>query len=130
MKKIIVFDLDGTLLDHRNYEITRTFIAAINKLREYGMIILLATGRDLSFGDGQRYIKNIHPFGIVHCNGQKVTIGNRLIFERTFSKNQLKQLLEFARQYGLCIGCNKGDKSYSLHPLALLWEMEQKRLSQ
>lgn len=112
MKKVIVFDLDGTLLDHRNYEISETSIAAINKLRESGMIILLATGRDLSFGDGKSYAERVCPFGIVHCNGQKVTIGDRLIFERTFSETLLKRLFEYAKQQGLCIGCNKGDKAY------------------
>ena len=112
MIRCCIFDLDGTLLDHRNYEITETSTAAIHTLQEDGMIILLATGRDLSFGDGKSYAKKICPFGIVHCNGQKVTIGDRLVFERTFSKNLLKRLFEYAKQKSLCIGCNKGDKAY------------------
>ena len=45
-KKIFSFDIDMTLLNHKDYKITPSALLAIESLREQGHIIVLATGRN------------------------------------------------------------------------------------
>ena len=45
-KKIFSFDIDMTLLDHKDYKITPSALLAIENLKELGHIIVLATGRN------------------------------------------------------------------------------------
>lgn len=114
MKKIIVFDLDGTLLDHRDYKITPSSLEAIRQLKQQGHVIILATGRDLSCGTSRKYVDEIQPLGVVHSNGQKVTLTKNIIFERFFSNELLSRLFNFAEKQNYCIGCTIGGTSYFL----------------
>ena len=44
-RKIIFFDLDGTLIDHSSNSIPKSTIETIRRLKENGHIIVIATGR-------------------------------------------------------------------------------------
>ena len=46
MYKMVVFDIDGTLVPHLTNEFSEEIIDMFKQLKENNMIITLATGRD------------------------------------------------------------------------------------
>ena len=48
MKKMVAFDFDKTLYDHKALEIPTSARRALRELRERGQLVVLATGRDMS----------------------------------------------------------------------------------
>ncbi|MFQ9510385.1 MAG: HAD family hydrolase [Lachnospiraceae bacterium] len=104
MKKIFCFDIDHTLLDYRSFTIPEEAIEAIKELKQQGHIIALASGRNLEHGDSNIYVDMVEPHAGIHCNGQKVTVGNKILFERRFNPCLLKDILEYSKQNNICIG--------------------------
>ena len=71
MTKIIFLDIDGTLLSFRTHRIPQSAIDAINRVRQKGIKIWIATGRPLPFVcnlDGMDYD------GIMSVNGAQCQI--------------------------------------------------------
>ena len=50
-KKILFFDIDGTILSHRNYQLSDSTEAAIREAQAKGHIVMINTGRVISFID-------------------------------------------------------------------------------
>ena len=107
--KIICFDLDMTLLDHRTFTVSGNVLAALKKLQQEGHIVTVATGRDLDNAFSVQYKELIHPTAIVHSNGQKVSVGDQKIREVFMEKELIRRLMDFARENGYCIGFNIGE---------------------
>ena len=114
-KSIISFDLDMTLLDHENYQITPSAMEAVERLRKHHRIVL-ATGRDMDNYYSSQFRDQIHPDGIIHMNGTKVTAGDKLIFNHRMAPELVKELLEFAQENGLSLGVTVGDTDYYTNP--------------
>ena len=58
-RKIICFDLDNTLLDHRTMKVPDSSLRALDALRKKGSIIVLATGRDMDNYYSKQYLEII-----------------------------------------------------------------------
>lgn len=112
---MISFDLDMTLLDHQTDRIPDSALKAIEAVRRHHRIIL-ATGRDMDNYYSIRYRDLIRPDAIVHMNGTKITVGNRLLYEHLFKPQLVKQLLLFCQEKGYGIGVTVGDDDYYIHP--------------
>lgn len=112
MKKLICFDMDMTLLDHATYRIPESAMRALDQLRAFGHIIVLASGRDMENEFSLPLANLVHPDAIVHANGLKVTIGDKKIYEHFMEKSLVKELLDFAELHHICIGYNLGDIGY------------------
>lgn len=81
MIKVIFFDVDGTLLSHRNNKIPDSTIEALSKLKEKGIKIVLSTGRHL-LEIQELPINDIHFDGYVMVNGQLCLNQNKeIIFD-------------------------------------------------
>ena len=91
---MISFDLDMTLLDHKTGEITPSALQAIRRLREKHKIVL-ATGRDMDNYYSSKFRDIVKPDAIVHLNGTKVTVGEKLLYEHEFDKELLRELLTY-----------------------------------
>lgn len=107
--KILCFDLDMTLLDHRTFTVSANVLAALGKLQQEGHIVVIATGRDMDNPFSLAYRDLIAPTAIVHSNGQKVTVGDQKIREVFMDRDLIRRLVDFARENGLCIGFNIGE---------------------
>lgn len=112
---MISFDLDMTLLDHNTGEITQSALETIDILRRKHKIVL-ATGRDMDNYYSIMYRDLLKPDAIVHMNGTKITVGNKLLFEHRFNPALLKKVLDFCDREGYGIGMTLGDDDYYIHP--------------
>lgn len=112
---MISFDLDMTLLDHKTNKIPDSALYAIAELRKHHRIIL-ATGRDMDNYYSIAYRDLIQPDAIIHMNGTKITVGNRLLYEHLFSRELLQELLQFCEKEGYGIGATIGEDDYYVHP--------------
>jgi Cof subfamily protein (haloacid dehalogenase superfamily) len=95
MKKIVFFDIDGTLLDHEK-KLPTTTKKAINLLREKGVFVAIATGRAPFMFEGLRRELEIDSF--VSFNGQYVVFENEAIYENPLDKGELEKFLQSTMQ--------------------------------
>lgn len=119
MKSIVSFDLDMTLLDHRIYKIPDSAMEAIEKLRDNHYIVL-ATGRDMDNYYSRQYRDIVKADAIIHNNGTRVTVGDKVIYETCMSKELVERVLRFAEGEGLAVGVTLGDDDYYTHPEAVI----------
>lgn len=115
MKPIVSFDVDMTLLDHKDWMIPASALETIEKLRE-NYLIVIATGRDMDSMFSSEIRDLVRPDAIIHLNGTKVTVGEQLIYEHTFDKNLLKQILKYVQGTTYSVGTTVGDKDFYVHP--------------
>lgn len=115
MKPIVSFDVDMTLLDHRDWKIPPSALDTIEKLRE-NYIIVLATGRDMDSVLSSAIRDQIRPDAIIHLNGTKITVGDEVIYEHTFDKQLLRRILSYAEKTPYGVGTTVGDLDYYVNP--------------
>ncbi len=114
MKPIVSFDVDMTLLDHKDWAIPASAMEAIEQLRE-NYTIVIATGRDMDSIFSTAIRDQVRPDAIIHLNGTKVTVGDEIIYEHTFDKNLLKQILKYAENTPYSVGTTVGDWDYYIN---------------
>lgn len=126
MKPIVSFDVDMTLLDHKDWKIPSSALETIEKLRG-NYTIVLATGRDMDSIFSTEIRDLVKPDAIIHLNGTKVSVGDKVIFEHTFDKELLKKILAYAEKTPYSVGTTVGEWDYYVNPQvvkshdAILW---------
>lgn len=115
MKPIVSFDVDMTLLDHKNWLIPASALETIEKLRE-NYIIVLATGRDMDSSFSAVLRDQLKPDAIIHLNGTKITVGDQVIYEHTFDKALLKRILTYVEKTPFGVGATIESRDYYIHP--------------
>ncbi|HJF32058.1 MAG TPA: Cof-type HAD-IIB family hydrolase [Sporosarcina psychrophila] len=95
-KKMIMFDIDGTLLDHEK-KLPVSAKEAIKSLKEVGHEVAIATGRAPYFINDLRKELEIDSF--VCFNGQYVEIEGEVIYKNPIDKELLMQLSDFSTSY-------------------------------
>ncbi len=115
MRPIVSFDMDMTLLDHENFEIPDSAMKALDMLRER-YVVVVATGRDMDGHYSRKFRDLVKPDAIVHTNGTKVTVGDKVIYESFMERDLKERLLTFAKDHGLAVGVTIGDEDYYIHP--------------
>jgi Cof subfamily protein (haloacid dehalogenase superfamily) len=115
MKPIVSFDVDMTLLDHKDWTIPGSAMEAIEQLRE-NYTIVLATGRDMDSFFSTAIRDRVKPDAIIHLNGTKVTVGDEIIYEHTFDKSLLKQILKYTEKTPYSVGTTVEDYDYYINP--------------
>ncbi len=85
-KKIraVFFDIDGTLVGYRDHRINPKDMESLHLLREKGIKLFIATGRDLLIPIESKVVESVLPLmdGIVNSNGQRcyLTDGTEISF--------------------------------------------------
>lgn len=99
MRKAAFFDIDGTLIDVSvgMIEPSARVRAALNRLKEAGHYIFIASGRPLEFID--RSILDFGFDGFVLMNGAVVTINDEVIFDEPLAKNLVDELIAFCKAH-------------------------------
>ena len=116
MRKIVSFDFDKTLFDHSTMRIPDSALHALEKLRENGTLIVLATGRDMDNYYSRPYLDWIRPDARIDQNGTKIVADGRIIFEHFMDRGLLDRLLSYAEEHGVGFGATIGDLDYYVHP--------------
>lgn len=94
-RKLIAFDLDGTLLDEQKQPLTST-IEAIKQLKAQGHAVTIATGRNHLLA--KEVIDAVGFDYAIVCNGSVALHKDRLLFEQPLSVDQLAPCLEQLHQ--------------------------------
>ena len=115
MKPIVSFDVDMTLLDHKDWTIPDSAMETLQKLRE-NYTIVLATGRDMDSSFSVVLKEQIRPDAIIHLNGTKITVGDTIIYEHLFDKELMKRILAYAQDTPYSVGASVGGYDYYIHP--------------
>ena len=115
MKPIVSFDVDMTLLDHKDWTIPDSAMETLQKLRE-NYTIVLATGRDMDSSFSVVLKEQIRPDAIIHLNGTKITVGDTIIYEHLFDKELMKRILAYAQDTPYSVGASVGGYDYYVHP--------------
>lgn len=115
MKPIVSFDMDMTLLDHETFTIPHSAREALERLRE-NYIVVLATGRDMDSHYSVELKDLVKADAIVHANGTKVTVGDKILYKTQMGTELKRRLLTFAQDHDLSIGVTIGDDDYYVHP--------------
>lgn len=116
MKKgIVSFDIDMTLLDHKDYRIPDSALHAIALLRE-NYHIVIATGRDLDAKFSRDLKGLVNADALIHLNGTKITAGDTLLFEHRMEQKLVERLLRFALGKPFAIGVTVGMEDYYVNP--------------
>ncbi len=116
MKKgIVSFDIDMTLLDHKDYKIPDSALRAVEKLRE-NYYIVIATGRDMDAKFSLDLRGAIEADAMIHLNGTKITVGDQLIYEHCMDQELVKRLLMFAQGKPFAMGMSVGMEDYYVNP--------------
>jgi Cof subfamily protein (haloacid dehalogenase superfamily) len=92
-KKLVFFDIDGTLLDH-DKKLPANTKKAIQLLKEQGTEVAIATGRAPFMFEDLRKELGITSF--VSFNGQYVVYEGDVIYKNPLNKDVLKELKEYS----------------------------------
>ena len=96
-KKILFFDIDGTILSEETHSIPASASDAILKARNNGHIAIINTGRPYSTID--QMIKDIRFDGYVCGCGTNVYFNNQEIYHHTLDKETRKKITHLAHLY-------------------------------
>ncbi|GAA0446957.1 MAG: Cof-type HAD-IIB family hydrolase [Bacillota bacterium] len=88
-KKIVFFDIDGTLLDHHK-QLPASTKEAIQELKNKGVYVAIATGRAPFMFEDIRKELDIHSY--VSFNGQFVVFEGKTVYENPLEKEELANL--------------------------------------
>lgn len=100
MSKVIFFDIDGTLFDHQNFEVTPSARVGVNQARENGNTCFVASGRapyaivmldDLSLD------------GMIFSNGAGAIYHGKLIVKHTIPSTIVRYMIDLCTKYH--VGC-------------------------
>lgn len=107
--KLIVFDIDGTLVDRSKQTVEDSAVVAINSAREKGYHILVATGRSFFFIH-QDVIDRVNTEYYVTVNGACLNDNKGNILEtHAFSQKTLDSLIAFCVKNNYPLGIKYND---------------------
>ena len=101
LKKAAFFDIDGTLIDASvgMIEPSERVRAALQRLKDAGHYIFIASGRPIEFLDPA--IMTLCFDGFVLMNGAAVQIGDKVVFDEPLERNLVNELTTFCDAHGV-----------------------------
>lgn len=95
-----IFDVDGTLFDYREKKIHDSTVAAIQRLKDDGATIVIASGRSFPLL-GEECLSKVPADYYVTANGHSIQDSEgREIYSRRFTYRQTEKIVELTRKYG------------------------------
>lgn len=98
-RKIIFFDIDGTLVDTGDRTIPDSAVNAIRRARELGHLVYINSGRPYCGVDPR--VKKMGFDGFACGCGLYLREGDRVLFHRRLDKDLQLRMVELVRKYGL-----------------------------
>ncbi|QVK18928.1 Cof-type HAD-IIB family hydrolase [Mycoplasmatota bacterium] len=96
-QKIVFIDIDGTLFDNDNDIIHPSTIDAIDKLKQNGVAVCIASGRSKVLGDEVFSRYDLDFDGYVLINGQFVLYKDEVIYKNPIDKTFIHEFIEECR---------------------------------
>lgn len=96
-KKIVFFDIDGTLVDGETHRVPRSAAAAIQKLRQNGHLAFINTGRTLVSINQE--IRDVGFDGYVCGCGTHIYHNGKAIFSRSIPHEKCVEIIYKLRQF-------------------------------
>lgn len=93
--KLLLFDLDGTLLDN-NKNISKRTLAALKDCRDKGMMIGVSTSR--SEQNASVFLETLNPDIVISSGGALVKKDNDYIYKAEISAEETRKMIETARK--------------------------------
>ncbi len=95
--KAAFFDIDGTLVSFKTHAVPASAREAIQRLRENGVKVFIATGRLLRHTD---VVRDIEVDGYITVNGSYcLTSSGKVIYEQAFPQNVLERIFSLMDEY-------------------------------
>lgn len=116
MKKIVFFDIDGTLLDHGKNEVPESAKKALRLAKERGHDIFIATGRAPFMFETLRSELGIHNY--IAMNGQYIVYEGEVLYANPMDKKRIHECVLKAKKEGMhygSIGLNEARISTQNH---------------
>lgn len=98
-RKILFFDIDGTLLIEDTQSVPESTKLALQKAKENGHLVFINTGRPYATID--TVIKDLHPDGYVCGCGTYISYHNQILYTKTLSKERCKQIVALLKETGV-----------------------------
>ena len=98
-KRIIFFDIDGTLLDEKTATVPQSTLDAIHKARENGHICIVNTGRPIASID--QVIRDIGFDGYICGCGTYIEYHDEVIFHTELNEDIRKRVIQMAYECGI-----------------------------
>ncbi len=108
-KRIVSFDLDMTLLDHKTWKIPDSAMKALELLRK-DSVIAIGSGRNMDHDMSVVYRDMIMPDAVIHMNGTRVVAEGNVLFEHLMDKERLRALLEYGDAHGISLGVSRRER--------------------
>lgn len=109
MYKLILLDLDGTLLDSRK-NISEYTLSVLEQCRRKGLLVGIATARSELLAE--RFINLVNPDVVISNSGGLVRYHGEIIFSCMFSEEETAALVQAGLDAGLEVTVDTPDKSY------------------
>ena len=93
--KLLLFDLDGTLL-RSDKSISHTTLKALQEARKRGILIGVSTSR--SEQNALSFIEELQPNVLIASGGALVKYNDEYIYKAEFSKEETRQMIAAARE--------------------------------
>lgn len=114
-KRIVSFDLDMTLLDHKTWKIPESAMEAVELLWR-DSVIVVGSGRNMDLALSVEYRDQIRPDAIIHMNGTRVTVKGKTLYEHIMDKERLRRLLAYGEERGIALGVSMENGDYYTAP--------------
>lgn len=95
MERLLLFDLDGTLL-RTDKTISPYTVDILKKCRERGLLLGVATAR--SEMNAQKFFSSIEPDIVISSNGARVSLNGKTIYRCEFSREDTRTIIDTARK--------------------------------
>lgn len=99
MKRLLFFDIDGTLVSFKNHKIPQSTILGLTRAKEKGADIYIATGRPYGLIDNIEGIKHLID-GYITANGAYCFAGNQEISCYPIPTEQVVAIIELSDKMG------------------------------
>ena len=116
MKKLLFFDIDGTLVDFGNSTMSPSTADALINAKQNGHMIFLCTGR--SYNQIYPSLKAFDFDGVVAAAGGYVTVGDKVIAHHVYGQNLLQKVLDTVGDNNTGLIFQTKDKSITNHKWA------------
>lgn len=93
--KLLLFDLDGTLLNN-DKTISKRTLSALKRCSELGLIIGISTAR--SEHNLMSFLSDLHPDIIISSGGALIKSGDRYISKAVFSPAETRFMIDLAKE--------------------------------
>ncbi|HEY8364526.1 MAG TPA: HAD family hydrolase [Haloplasmataceae bacterium] len=113
MKKLFVFDIDGTLIDPKTHKMPESTLKALAILRNQGHILGIATGRNKT--QVQKALDYTYFDLAIMCNGGYVEINGKVIINEQFNHSEKIKVVNEIEKNNLIYGIMTHDNIYAIN---------------